>query len=375
MESDNTGGGTNASGFLHVQDPSSFSIASLQPDYTFGLDGWTAGLPGFFRTAVAGAFSNSSGVLSAGFADLNSGGAPSGELTGGSGTLSSSVDATTGRGTGTYTIPAASGNLTFDFAFYIVNGSDLILLSTDSQVAAGSSPLLAGRALASSATFAAGALNGAYMFASQGLAVSGSTTGNLSEIGTLQTTSAGAIPTAMLYANNAGTYSATPFSNAGYTVEAASGRITLSGFTAAPPVIYLAAPGTTDDDIAGFLVGTDSQASSGALVSQSAGAPAFLLSTISGNYAAGTQEDVDGLNGSALGTFSFTGAGQYSSTQTTSGSVTAPPISGAIAINPDGSGSLNTGAFPLVTNGNVILAIPSSGDPLLYVFTSATLPH
>ena len=375
MESDNTGDGTNASGFLHVQDPTSFSLASMQPNYSFGLDGWTAGSPGLFRTALAGAFSNSSGVLSAGFADLNSGGAPSGELTGGSGTLNSSIDATTGRGTGTYTIITAPGNLTFDFAFYIVNGSDLILLSTDSPAAAGSAPLFSGRALASSPTFAAGVLNGAYMFASQGLAVSGSTTGNLAEIGTLQATSAGAIPTAMLYANNAGTYSATPVSKASYSVESASGRVSLTSFTATPPVIYLTAPGTTDDDIAGFLVGTDIQASSGVLASQSPGAPAFLLSSISGNYAAGTQEDVDGLNGSALGAFSFTGTGQYSSTQSTSGSVTTPPSSGTIAINPDGSGSLNSGAFPLVTNGNVIFAIPSSGDPLLYVFTSGTLPH
>ena len=375
MESDNTGGGTNASGFLHVQDPSSFSIASMQPNFAFGVDGWTAGSPGVFRTALAGAFSNSSGALFPGFADLNSGGTPSGELTGGSGTLNSSIDPTTGRGTGTYAIPTTSGNLTFDFAFYILNGSDLILLSTDSPVAAGSAPLLAGRVLASSTTFAAGALNGAYMFASQGLAAIGSAAGNLAEIGTLQTTSAGAIPTAMFYANNAGTYSATPFSNANYTLEAASGRISLSGFTATPPVIYLTAPGTTDDDIAGFLVGSDLEASSGVLVSQSPGAPVFLLSTISGNYAAGTQEDVDGLNGTALGTFSFTGAGQYSSAQSTSGSVTTPPSSGAIAINPDGSGSLNSGAFPLVTNGNVIFAIPSSGDPLLYVFTSGTTPN
>jgi hypothetical protein len=375
MESDNIGGGTNASGFLHVQDPSTFSVASMQPNYAFGVDGWTAGSPGLLRTALAGTFSNSSGALSAGFADLNSGGAPSGELTGGSGTLNSSIDATTGRGSGTYTIPITSGNLTFDFAFYIVNASDLILLSTDSPVVAGSTPLLAGRALASSATFAAGALSGAYMFASQGLAASGSTAGNLAEIGTLQTTSAGAIPTAMLYANNAGTYSATPFSNASYTVEAVSGRISLSGFTATPPVIYLTAPGTPDDDIAGFLVGSDIEASSGVLVSQSAGAPAFPLSTISGNYAAGTQEDIDGLNGTALGTFSFTGAGQYSSTQSTSGSVSTPPSSGTIAINPDGSGSLNSGSFPLVTNGNVMFSIPNSGDPLLYVFTSGTLPH
>jgi hypothetical protein len=375
IESDNTGGGTNASGFLHAQVPSAFSLASLQPNYAFGVDGWAAGSTGLFRTAIAGTFANSSGALSAGFADLNSGGTPSGELTGGSGTLNSSIDATTGRGTGTYTIPAAAGNLTFDFVFYVLNGSDLILLSADSPVAAGSAPLLSGRVLASNATYAAGALDGYYLLASQGLEASGTNIRNFAEIGTLNATSAGAIPTATLYVNDAGTFSITPYSNASYTVEAASGRVSITGLTATPPVVYLAAVGTTDDGIAGFLVGSDTQASSGVIVAQSATAPAYLLSSISGNYAASAQEDVDGLNGSALGAFSFTGTGQYSSTQTTTGSVSTPSSSGTIAINSDGSGSLNNGSFPFVTNGNVIFAIPSSGDPLLYVFTAGSLPN
>src|SRR5208337_3688785 len=126
IESDNTGGGTNASGFIHAQVPSAFSLTSLQPNYAFGVDGWSAESAGYFRTAIAGTFTNSSGALSAGYADLNAGGTPSGELTGGGGTLNFAINATSGRGTGTYTIPTASGNLTFDFAFYILNGSDLI---------------------------------------------------------------------------------------------------------------------------------------------------------------------------------------------------------------------------------------------------------
>jgi hypothetical protein len=38
-------------------------------------------------------------------------------------------------------------------------------------------------------------------------------------------------------------------------------------------------------------------------------------------------------------------------------------------VSSDGSGSLNGGNFPLVTNGKMIFAIPKSGNPLLYVFT------
>jgi hypothetical protein len=375
IESDNTGGGTNASGFIHVQVPSAFSLTSLQPNFAFGVDGWTAESTGYFRTAIAGTFTNSSGALSAGSADLNAGGTPSGELTGGNGTLNSAIDATTGRGTGTYTIPTSGGNLTFDFAFYILNESDFILLSTDSPITAGSASLLSGRALASSATHAAGALNGYYLLTSQGIEVSGGNIGNLAEIGTLNATGAGAIPTAILYINDAGTYSNTPYSNGSYTVEAASGRVSVNGLTATPPVVYLTAASPTSDEIAGFLVGSDSAASSGVVVRQSTSAPAYVLSNITGNYAASTQEDVDGLNGASLVAFSFTGTGQSVATQKTTGAVPNLPSLGWIAISSDGSGRLNGGNFPLVTNGAVIFAIPDSGDPLIYVFTAGKLPN
>ncbi len=375
MESDSASGGTKASGFIHAQVPSAFSLTALQPNYAFGVDGWTAESTGYFRTAIAGAFTNSSGALSAGFADLNAGGTPSGELTGGNGTLNSMIDATTGRGTGTYTIPTAGGNLTFDFAFYILNGSEFILLSSDPPSTAGSAPLLSGRALAANARYAAGALNGSYLLASQGLEVSESHIGNFAEIGTLNATSAGAIPTAVLYVNDAGSYSNTPYSNGSYAVEAASGRVSLTGLTATPPVVYLTAAGTTDDGIAGFLVGTDTEASSGVVVGQSSSAPGYVSSYVPGNYAASTQEDEDGRNGASLGAFSFTGTGQYSAMQKTTGAVPNLPSLGMIATSSDGSGRLNGGNFTLVTNGAVIFAIPDSGDPLIYVFTVGKLPN
>jgi hypothetical protein len=375
IESDNLGGGTNASGFLRVQSPAAFSLSSLQPNYAFGVEGWTAAPTGLFRTALAGSFTNLSGVLSSGFSDLDLAGAPSGELTGGNGTLNSSIDASTGRGTGTYTIPTPSGNLTFDFAFYVLNASDLILLSTDLSSSSGAAPLLSGRALASNATYPPGSLNGYYLLASQGLDAAGSRIGNFAQLGTMNATSAGTIPSATLYVNDSGTFTTSVHSNAAYSLEAASGRVSFTALLTAPPVVYLTAVGAADDQIAGFLVGSDINASSGVLVTQSATVPAYLLSSITGNYAASTQEDPDGFNGAALGAFSFDGAGQYTTTQTTTGSVSIPPSSGSITVNPDGSGSLNNGSFPFVTNGNLIFAIPNSGDPLLYVFTAPTFTN
>ena len=374
IESDFIGSGTSASGFLHLQDSTAFSLASLQPNYALGVDGWTAESSGVSRTAIAGTFANFSGALSSGYADLNTGGTPSGELTGGTGTLSSTIDPNTGRGTGSYTIPTGSGNLTFDFAFYVLNASHFVLLSTDSPITVGSAPLLCGRALSSSAAFAPDPLNGYYLLATQGLQVNGSALRNLAEIGTLNATSAGTIPIATLYVNDAGTYGRTTYSNGNYTVEAASGRVAITGITATPPVVYLTSGNSSDDQIAGFLVGSDPQATSGVLVSQSTTAPAFLLTSVSGNYAMSTQEDLDAANGTALGAFTFLGAGQYLATQQTTGTVPNLPSTGLNTINLDGSGNLNGGNFPLVTNGQTIFAIVSSGDPLLYVFTAGTLP-
>jgi hypothetical protein len=378
IESDNTTGtGTNASGYLYVQAPSDFALAVLQPNYAFGVDGWKLtsinASSSLSRTALAGTFSNASGTLSAGYADFNIGGQPTGELTGGHGSLEATVDPTTGRGTGSYFLTLPTSSLTFDFAFYILNGSDVILISTDSAAMSTTTALLAGRALASNASYAPGPLNGYYLLASEGLESTATGIGNLAEIGTLNATSAGTIPTATIYSNDAGTYSVNPYPNSGYTVEAASGRVTVTGLTTTPPVIYLTS-GTSDEGIAGFLVGTDTESSSGVLVTQTTTAPSYTDATITGNYAASTAEDVDGLNGAYLGLFTFNGSGAYTVVSQKTGSVPNSPTLGTIAVNADGSGNLDGGAFPFVTNGEVLFAIPDSGDPLLFILTQGTLP-
>jgi hypothetical protein len=374
IESDNTNGnGTNASGFIHAQTPADFLLTALQTNYAFGVDGWTSTASGVLRTAMAGAFTNSAGTLSLGYADVDAGGTVSGEQTGGYGTLTNTtIDPATGRGTGSFFTNSAAGKLTFDFVFYILNGSDLTLLSTDLASSSSTTPLLAGRALVSS--FSATPLNGYYLLASQGLQSAGASIGNIAEIGTLNATSGGAIPTATIYSNYAGTYATNEYPASNYTIEAASGRIILNGITSSYPIVYLTA-GTTDDSIAGFLVGTDPQSSSGVLVLQTAAAPSFSTAGIIGNYAASTGEDVDGSNGAFLGGFNFNGTGACTLLSSlVTGTLTNVPAAGSILVNTDGSGNLQGGKFPLVTNGTVLYAIPNSGDPLLYVFTEGRIP-
>ena len=374
IESDNTNGkGTNASGFIHAQTTGDFALTALQANYAFGVDGWTSTASGVLRTAMAGTFTNAAGTLSTGFADVDAGGTVSGEQTGGYGTLMNTTIDTNGRGTGSFFTNSAAGKLTFDFVFYILNGSDLILLSTDLASSSSTTPLLAGRALVSSASYTATPLNGYYLLASQGLQSVGASIGNIAEIGTLNAINTGAIPTATIYSNYAGTYATNEYPASSYTVEAASGRTSVTGITSSPPIVYLTAS-TADDGIAGFLVGTDAQSSSGVLVLQTAATPSFSTASVTGYYAASTGEDVDGSNGAFLGGFNFDGTGAYTLLSSlVTGTLTNVPAASSILINTDGSGNLQGGKFPFVTNGTVLFAIPNSGDPLLYVFTEGTI--
>jgi hypothetical protein len=167
IEIDNTASATtNASGMIHAQDPSSFTLSALKAVYAFGLSGSQ-------RLAIAGTFANSSGTLSSGFVDVSEDaseiGFASGPLTGASGSISSTFSAN-GRATGTFRIPLGSGPLKFNFALYILNASDFYIISID-NLDFETNPdgvLLSGRALATGVSFAASPLNGNYLLASMG---------------------------------------------------------------------------------------------------------------------------------------------------------------------------------------------------------------
>jgi large repetitive protein len=368
--------GIVAAGQMHQQNTADFVLSSLASHFVFGLDGWfTQDADGdIARTAIGGSFSNTAGSLSNGTADDNIGGTASGELDGGSGTLTA-VSTTTGRGTGSYTITTTDGSLTFDFAYYIVNGSDVLLVSTDDPATVGNF-ILSGRALVSSATSIA--LNGFYMAAISGIDLNGGGAGNNSvTIATLQATGAGAIPTATLYANDAGTFGSQTFTNGAYALDTSTGRLTITGVgTGTAPVAYVTAT-AAEDDIAAFLIGTDSATSSGFLALQGTSAPDFTTGSVSGGFAFGSAEDVTGLNGSLVGMFTFPGDGTYSNVLdiVTVGGTSQPDAAGmgTVVVNKDGSGSFDGGREVLVTNGDLILAIDAASSdevvqPLLYVF-------
>jgi len=389
IEFDNGDGQTDswASGVMHVQTLSpTFTVSSLAPNFAFGAAGWDA-TPA--RAAIAGSFAIAGGTISPIFADFNDNDNPSGELTGGSGVINA-ITTSTGRATANFDIPiTGSPDLTFDAVIYVINANDFYILSSDAVTVTPNVPLLSGRALNTPGTFAAGALNGFSLLASEGFDPVNST--NVVSIGTAQFSSTGSTATASFTQSDNGVVT-TPTFIGTYTVDTTnptSGRVsfTVATGTAIPPVIYLTSGGDGIEEIQGFSVGTDANVGSGILVTQSATAPAFTASSVSGTYAFGSWEDVDGQNGSFSGAATLTAPSSYSAVEDQSFvTLTAPflslgtAVNGAFTIIPAGTGTItvsaNTSIF--VTNGEQIFSIVptanSNPDAILATYTNIVAP-
>jgi large repetitive protein len=359
-----------AAGQMHQQIKTDFALANLAANFAFGFDGWVNDGTGLDRAAIAGSFANAAGALSGGTADDNIGGLASGILNGGSGSLGT-PSGSTGRGTGSYTL-FSPGGPTFHFAYYVVNRSDLFIISSDNPGTMNSF-ILSGRALKASVPSVA--LSGFYIAATTGLdpnAGGAGKPGNVVTIATLEVTGA-TIPTATTYTNDGGTFAPHTFTGGSIALDTATGRTVISSIGG--PIAYLTAV-AADDDIAAFGVGTDAFASSGFLEVQSATTPNFTNADVAGEFAFGTAEDVVGLAGSAVGTYVFDGLGGYTATGDflkVAGSVSSPNLTttGTYTVNPDGSGNLDTNKEAFVTNGKLILAVDDTNvttQPFLYIF-------
>ncbi len=390
-------GGSITAGKMHVQTPAAFTLASFQSNYAFAVDGWD---PEVNRLALAGTFINTSGALSGGVADYNDLGlepSVSGELDGGNGTINATIDGSTGRGTGSISVPLGENTfLAFDFSFYIVNGSDFYIVSTDPLTAVtDSSGLLSGQALATKASFTPGSLNGFYLLAGLGFDTNaflyGYGGGNVAEIGNFQASSAGAIIGGNIYLNDADDFGIQAISGGTYVTQT-SGRTTITATGSGAPVCYLTGP-SSDENIISFFVGTDIFATSGAGYLQTTAAPNFSATNLNSSFAMSSDENVDGLNEAIDGVFTFDGVSKYSAViddnaffgagQQTPGETTT----GTFTVNTDGSGILSfseglthqgiSASWAILTNGTQIFAIDNATgtDPLLYIFTIEEQPH
>src|SRR5208282_301588 len=140
---DATGAGKRASGVLRLQDPTSFALSQLQPNYAFGVDGFDSY---GYHYASAGSFSvNTSGNISNAFGDTREYISGNGETTGGTGTINA-ISTTTGRATMELTF----GGRTTDQAIYMVNADEFFIVGTDPV---SSVPIYSGRAIVTASSF------------------------------------------------------------------------------------------------------------------------------------------------------------------------------------------------------------------------------
>ncbi len=382
-EFDNTtGSGIVAAGQMAAQLSDDWQASSLATSIAFGADGWVATDGGLTRLAVAGQFQYTvaGGVLGGGVADENVGGevnfgagAAGGPLTGGTGSISPTVDASTGRGSGSYASSNDPNDVSYDFAYYIIDNGDAFVISTDDPTV--SNFMINGRWLAAAARGDSVAPSHYYINSLNGFdctACATSEGNNYVSVATLNASGTNATGTS--YINDAGEFTTAPFTGS-FTFDPAGGRIVFSD-ALSEEVGYVTST-ASEDDVAAFTIGTDDMAGSGYLFTQTTSTPAYTNASLTGNYAFGSAEDVTGVDGSDVGVFSLDGNGNYNATldEIVVGGAYSPDtaIMGTYMVNPDGSGSFDpTSDDPhaFVSNGALTLAI-DAGDvaqPLLYFF-------
>jgi hypothetical protein len=354
IEFDDTNGtGTRGSGIIRMQGKTSFA-SSLRGTYAFAFSGND---PSDGRFSIAGTLTaDGAGNFNGGNADWDDAGVLGTNLTCTTcGTYSTSLDVN-GRGTTHVTAFGFSTTLTASFVFYQVAASEAIFISIDPLYVA---PLAIGEALLETLPtggFAPSSLSGKTVFHLSG--ASGffpfPTTAT---IGLANANGLGGFPSVIVDTDSAGTTSGQTVTTWNYSV-ASTGRVTLSGATANLPIIYLLNANT------GFIVGTDSEASSGFLEPQVGSS--FNGSTLNVKCSFGTDNasgrgvsmnsGVISLNGS-IGTFSGT-----ADSSTISGLNPSGTIFGTYTITPDGTGTItdqsgNPGVLIVISSSKFLLIL------------------
>ncbi len=251
----------SGSGQVFEQDAAKFDRAELSPRFAFGIDGWyIAGSSQLQRAGMAGSvtFDAATGELSSGVADDDIDGVASGELMGGRGILTLPSNST-GRGTGTFSIPTPRGEVAFDFAYYVVDAKEFVFISADPPD--GGNFLLTGRARAAATPAALSA--GEYLFTLEGVPADTSTADIGSPVGKLDVESDGSTYFEFI-TGNVEADGSTSLKSVVAETDSTTGRTTFSCEGGMLPVAYLTAV-SGNDGVAGFLVGAGKGAASGTL--------------------------------------------------------------------------------------------------------------
>ncbi len=296
-----TGQGFQGSGVLLKQTTSAFSLSKITGPYAVGLIGVDQGGN---RFGVAGAFTaNGSADWTNGQLDAND----NGKVNGGNGIGSpitfssndvSTVNTTTGRGTVGIDV---TGVGTLNFAYYVVNATQLLLVQTDPISGPGGS-LFAGQILQQSGTFTNASLDGVSVLEAQGL-----DSGNpVATAGFVTTTGASATYSFSGDQNDGGTEETQ--SDTGTFSVASNGRTTLASSGGGnSPLLYLIAKNQA------LLLNTNSKVSFGMLIPQEA--ITFSDSSVSGNYLGGSEQPVNSNVKAGVIQLDASGTGAVTGTQ------------------------------------------------------------
>lgn len=330
---DATGQGQQAVGTVRLQDPTSFTAANFKGNFAFGVSG---SLP------LAGTFtSDGVSAISSGVFDYDGG-----EYDIGS-NLSSMPGATftccsaNGRGTLNLQINTTAFSSS-NFVFYLVSGTDALIGTS------GGGFIGEAFGIPSGTTFTAASLSGTSILR---------TAAQANPIVSLSTVSADGKSAATVNdnTNNAGTF--TTNSTVLNYVVAANGRVTFSGGSTPPPVLYLYGPNQ------GFLVGTDPDETFGVLEPQAAGP--FSNASFSGAYAFGTENPSANTVTMESGVLTADGNGNATGTSDQSSSTGLTPnqsLNFTYSFPANGVGNVGSGTTAILISGNKLVFINNT-DP------------
>lgn len=251
IETDNNSPPTHGTGVLRKQPTPLpvFSPASFSGNYAFQFAG--IDVNNKRATYVGVLHADGTAVFSNGSLDSNDAGTLGTNISGATGTF---LIAQNGRGEATVSIP---GGATLNFLFYMITPSDVLFMGFDGL---SSNPMTTGEAiLQTQSSFSGASLSGSSVVTLTGENSSGKSSVLL---GLLSGNGSSAI-SGTVHGNDGGSISATNVSGS-YNV-ASNGRVTTSGLGNQLAVMYLVSSNY------GFVIGQDSEASSGLAEAQAAG--------------------------------------------------------------------------------------------------------
>ena len=312
--------GMRGAGVIEKQDPTAFSTAKITGDYAFGASSAVSSTTGY---GAAGRFTAAGGNITSGSLDTNDQGTVNSNSTF---TGMYSVDVTS-RGTLTLSVTGSANSV--NASFYVVSSSELLLIS---NVGGGTESGFSGtiRQQSGAGTFSNASMNGASVIGLNGLNSNGTADVVL---GALNIPRAGNF-TLAADENNGGTLQTVD--QAGTYTVVSNGRVTVSGITQ-PPVFYLVGANQ------GFVVGTDSNATTGFFEPQSGGP--FSNVSANGDFFFGVTTPVNANVSDDSGVVTFNGAESVTGTSDsskTSGLSADQALADTYTISSSGRGTTTT---------------------------------